>query len=434
MIKIKTSIVFILSFICYFFTTISFCFADDELNGECLTLGDYVSEGTGENFLLMGAFRIIASACSSVANLTWSLFAPSLQELIIIGAAIYIAVYTLRIIGSFSQQDTAGYLSNERTGIIPLSVKAGVVILLLSSDGNTFLYGKLISPVVGASMNIGSTLGTSIGGGFGDANDVEALFGSVIEKVKEFNSSSYQIVAMGRNLICLTFLPDGIFNKIWSLLPFGTVLYIFGWLICIGVAFSMMDTLFRLAIGCILLPFAVACGFSKLTSTYTKKVWVLFVNVCYNFILLGVVINFSVEMLSNAISGNGNLKEVLEGTIFESKEQIENLANTIPSGGILLTFLCSLLTFRIFSEVEQNVDKLSGASPVGNTAKNTVTPFVRGATNASKKLVTEPMKATYTTTRDTIVDSKYVVSARTSINNFKRNAKNSVKNFFGIRD
>lgn len=434
MIKIKSSIAFVLSFIGYFISTIAFALAED--SDSCETLQFYITEGSGDNFLLMGAFRTVARACSSVAQRSWSLFAPHLQAVIAIGASIYAAVYVLKLIGSFSQQDTAGFLSNERTGIIPVFTKAAVVIILLTDAGNAFLYGNLISPVVGASMDVGSTLGNSgITSSFSNASSVSGLFNNIINKVKEFNQSSYEIVAMGRNLICLSFLPDGIIDDVWSLLPFGTVLYIFGWLICIGVAFSLLDVLFRLAVGCIILPFAIACGFSKLTSTYTKKTWGLFVNVCFNFILLGVVVNFSVELLARAISRNGELKSTLQSQVFESKEQIEDtLLSNIPEGAFFLTFLCSLLMFRIFSEVEQTSDKVSGAKSVGNMAKTTPTPFMRGAKNASLKLAGEPIKATVKTAGEYISDSRPVVAARTSINTTRRNVKASVKRFFGLKD
>ena len=435
MIKIKTSIAFVFSFICYFISSISFAFADESLDGECLTLSEYVSEGAGDNFLLMGAFRTVAKACSSVAQQSWSLFAPSLQEVIAIGAAIYVAVYTLKVIGSFSQQDTAGYLSNDRTGVIPVLAKAAVVIILLSDDGNTFLYGNIISPAVGSSMEVGSMLGNSgFGSSFSNASSVSGLFNNIIDKVKEFNSASYKIVAIGRNLICLTFLPSGILNKAWILLPFGTILYIFGWLICLGVAFSMLDVLFRIAVGCILLPFAIACGFSKLTSNYTKKTWELFVNACFNFILIGVVVCFAVKMLDNAVSANGDLSQTLESEIFEDKDEIAKFAQDLTLKGFLMTFLCSLIMFRFFSEIEQIVVKISGAKAVGNAGKNTATPFIRGAGKGAKKLATAPVKAATKTVGDSISDSGPVVAARTAINRTKRSAKANVKNFFGIKD
>ena len=136
MARIKSSIMFSIITISSFFLTIPFAFAEER---ECLNLQEYVSEGVGNNFLLMGALKTIAQSCASVATRSWAAFASSLQEIIVIGAAIYIAVSTLKLIGSFSQQDTTGYLSKERTGIIPVLAKTGVIVLLLTDDVDEFV-------------------------------------------------------------------------------------------------------------------------------------------------------------------------------------------------------------------------------------------------------------------------------------------------------
>lgn len=132
-------------------------------------------------------------------------------------------------------------------------------------------------------------------GSFSGTSDVNALFNAVINKVQEFNDQVYIVVALGRMLLCLAFLPDSIIDWYWSLMPFGAVLYVFGWFILIGVAFYLLDVLFRLAVGCMLLPMAIACGVSKFTSSYTKKAWNLFVNVFFNFVMLGVLLQFTLQ-------------------------------------------------------------------------------------------------------------------------------------------
>lgn len=145
------------------------------------------------------------------------------------------------------------------------------VVWLLSNQA--FLYNNLIGPVIGAGMAIGQQIapGGLGAGSFSGTSDVNALFNAVINKVQEFNDQVYIVVALGRMLLCLAFLPDSIIDWYWSLMPFGAVLYVFGWFILIGVAFYLLDVLFRLAVGCMLLPMAIACGVSKFTSSYTKK-------------------------------------------------------------------------------------------------------------------------------------------------------------------
>lgn len=143
----------------------------------------------------------------------------------------------------------------------------------LAAEQSGILYNNLIGPVIGAGMAIGQQIapGGLGAGSFSGTSDVNALFNAVINKVQEFNDQVYIVVALGRMLLCLAFLPDSIIDWYWSLMPFGAVLYVFGWFILIGVAFYLLDVLFRLAVGCMLLPMAIACGVSKFTSSYTKK-------------------------------------------------------------------------------------------------------------------------------------------------------------------
>ena len=248
------------------------------------------------------------AACAQVVTGSWNAFAAPLQGVVAVGASIYIAVYTLKNIASFSQQDSSAYLSNDKTGIIPLCVKVAAVVWLLSNQA--FLYNNLIGPVIGAGMAIGQQIapGGLGAGSFSGTSDVNALFNAVINKVQEFNDQVYIVVALGRMLLCLAFLPDSIIDWYWSLMPFGAVLYVFGWFILIGVAFYLLDVLFRLAVGCMLLPMAIACGVSKFTSSYTKKAWNLFVNVFFNFVMLGVLLQFTLQMILQAVAGNSEMQ------------------------------------------------------------------------------------------------------------------------------
>ncbi len=148
-----------------------YAFADDP----CPTLHDYIEYGVGENFILKEAYQIIADACTSVANFSWNAFAKPLQAVVGLGTAIYIAVYTLRNIGTFSQQDTSAYLSNEKNGVIPIAVKMAAIVWLLGNQ--TFLYKYLIGLAITTGMEIGTLISTdAIQTGFNSTGDLKSLF------------------------------------------------------------------------------------------------------------------------------------------------------------------------------------------------------------------------------------------------------------------
>ncbi|MBR5154569.1 MAG: hypothetical protein IKW58_02475 [Alphaproteobacteria bacterium] len=437
MIKIINSLRFIFRSIFLSSFAPSLALAADE--GTCPPLSEYISEGTGSNFLLNNAFEAITKSCSTVANISWNAFAEPLQAVVVLGAAIYIAVFTLKNIGSFSQQDFASYFSNDRTGIIPLMVKVAVVVILLTGDGKTFMYGSFIAPIVSASMNVGASFGDfPAGGSFSGVSDVSSLFSNVLNKIRDLNGTSYKIVAMGRELMCLTFMPDSFLDKFWILLPFGVLLFLFGWFLCIGIAFYMLDVLFRLAVGCMILPIAIACGVSKLTSTYTQKTWMLFVNVCFNFMTLGIVADFSTKILENAMGGNTQIMSELTSNAILTEAQVQQLCEHLSklgfTKGFVLTILCTLVIYKLFTEVEKIAENISGTSSVGSKSGAQVSSatVAKGAIGAGKKLRKGVIKSAANRVGHDISNLKPVVGLRAMGYNMKKGLKSRVKKVFRL--
>lgn len=357
--------------------------ADDR---SCPTFDEYMADGTGDNFLLAGTYDIITRACANVVDFSWKSFAEPLQLVIALGGAIYIAFYTLKNIGTFSQQDVSAYLTNEKSGVIMVGVKIAAVIWLLGNQ--SFLYEYIVGLAVDTGMEIGTlvTGGSSISGSI---ENVRALFTKAIAQIKTFNDQIYAIVATGRMLLCLTFLPDSILDWHFVLFPFGAVLYIYGWLIIISFSFYMLDVLFRLGVACIVLPLAVACGFSKLTSTYTKKTWDLFVNVAFNFVMVGLIIRFTNSLLGQAVIGNNTVKEKLNSGENLNDADIELIVEVLDGPHFILMTFCCVISFKLFMEVEQIAQKISSTSSVGKLGQElgatATAPIVKGA----KKLAHE---------------------------------------------
>lgn len=355
--------------------------ADDQT---CDPYDVVLADGQGDNFILKGTYEIIAKACSNVAAYSWDKLAEPLQVVIALAGAIYIAVYTLKNIGAFSQQDVSAYLTNDKSGVILVGVKTGVVIWLLSNQ--SFLYKY----IVGLAVNTGMEIGGLIGGGSSisaSADNISGLFAQVIHQIQLFNDEIYSIVATGRVLLCLGQLTDGFFliNWHWFLIFTGLVLYIYGWLIVISVSFYMLDILFRLGVGAIVLPLAVACGFSKLTSNYTKKTWDLFINVAFNFIILGVAIKFTTSLLQQCTIGNVELSEKLNMGEPLSDSDVKLIEDILDGPNFLLVTFCCLISFKLFGEVEQIADKISSTSSVGKLGQQlgaaATAPVIKGAKN-----------------------------------------------------
>lgn len=358
----------------------------------CPTFQEFLADGVGDHCLLCGLYQTLMDACAKVVVKSWDAFAKPLQGVVSLGASIYIAVYTIKNLGSFSQQDATAYLSNDKTGILPLMFKTGVIVALLNDS--TILYEYLIAPVISTgiaiSNNIGDPSGFSVDSGF-TANNVQDLFNEVIKKVRDFNDNIYKIIAIGRELLCLAFLPDGIFSWEWALIPFGGTLYVFGWFILVGVSFYLLDVLFRLAVGCIVLPLATACGISKLTSSYTKKTWDLFVNVFFDFVMLGIVLNFSLEMILKSLEQGGPLVGLVDQDSAFTADDAAEIAEKLEVKTFTLTTVCCLVVFQLFLKVQNLADSISGTTGVGTTGQTLGATAAQGAKAAATKAVGAPL-------------------------------------------
>ena len=379
---------------------------------------------------LTKAYEVIRKICVMASDVSWGAFSLPLQAIVAIAIAIYIALATLRNIGAFSQQDIAGYLTADRKGVFPLVIKAAFIIYLLSDQN--FVYSYLISPIVGAGAEIGGS-----GWGSGFSGNAGGLFDSVIETSKEFLTKAYVITAYGRMLLCLAFLPQSILDWYWTMIPFGSILFIFGWMIILGISFYLLDVLFRLGVGCMILPLGIACGVSRITSYYTKQTWALFINVAFNFVMVGIIIDLTLSMIEtslSALSEHTNVVKLLEAITDKAPEKSDTDAidEALTMTGFLLLVLSGMISFKLFMSVEQVAEKVSKTASVGKLGQEAGGRAMKVAQNVALAPAKQAGKfagAVGHEIGDKIKDSETVSTARAGW----RLAKMKTKKFLGVK-
>lgn len=417
------------------FTLISVSSAFADFSRSCDPFNVFRDDGTGDNFIMLSFYNTIAEVCSQVATTSWDLFAPALQGVMAIGIGIYIAMYTLKNLGSFSQQDTAAYLTSNKGGVIPIACKGAFIIFLLGNS--EFVYKYLISTIIMAGAEIG---GNGSEWNFENVDNVRGLFDVVIDVAKNINDQVYEIVAMGRLMLCLAFLPEGIFDWYWVLVPFGFTFYVFGWIIIIYISFYMLDILFRLGVGCMLLPMAIACSISKLSISYTKKSWGLFVNVAFNFVMLSVVIQLTIEVMTEAVSAgaeNSNLTDLLftnvAGHVLNQSE-VDLVAESMSLIGFILLAICCIVAMKLFMDVEDITDKLSnaGMKGKGSAMQKMATQYTGKAAHAVGHTAKEVGGTIAKETGKDIAHKTKLDKAGHNISQGYRKLKRNVKDFFKL--
>lgn len=361
----------------------------------CPTIQDYKNEGISTvctgcsnaedgNCLLCSLFRIITKAARAAANMSWDAFASQLIPVVGLAAAIYIAIYVLKNVGSFTKQNAADFLTGDKKGLLLLMFKTTVIISLLKGKADdAWLIENIISPVMQAGLNIGAklsvtgaTMATSSGSGY------DAIFEMVNESVKQFNDQVYETIAIGNAMICnATRPPYNPFVWYWLMLTYGLILFVFGWILLVGISFYIVDILIRLAFGAILLPFGVACAISNQTVGYTKNIWNIFLNVFFSFIMLGIILGITIQLVNLGMT-QGDEEGVKEGggealnaflTNLNAQidgDQIEQISKDLwNNGSLLLTIVCFCVIVQLAAQIGKLADKISetgGLTSVGS--------------------------------------------------------------------
>lgn len=344
----------------------------------CPTVQEYLDEGKSDgaagdgNCLLCRMFTIITKASAKAANNSWDLFAADLRPVVGLAAAIYIAIYVLKNVGSFTKQNAADFLTGDKRGVLLLMFKTAVIVSLLTDK---WFVDSIISPLLQAGLNIGSTLSvtdavmaTASGTGY------DALFEMINVSVRQFNDEVYRTVAIGEAMICNA-TQDSIFKWYWLMLVYGFILFVFGWVLVVGISFYIVDILIRLAFGAVLLPFGIAAAISGLTTPYTKKIWEIFLNVFFSFVMLGIILGLTIQLVNLGIGAEsgGSEQAAKEGggsalnafltnlDMRIDENQIKEIAEDLWNhGSLLLTIICFCVIVQMAAQIGKLADKISG--------------------------------------------------------------------------
>ena len=306
----------------------------------CPTIQDYLNEGIGSNddgsdCLLCPIFDVLIQISKETATKAWDVLASALIPVIGIVTVIYVAIYTLKLVGSFGKQTATDYVAGDKKGLTLLMFKAAVIIFLLSGAsghgisivggilgdvlgiGNgtnkNFLINQIISPLLKSGLEIGQALAVKSGNGLsfdfysdsilGTLGDMfRSPWGVVFEMIKRaiygFNAITYEPIAIGQAMMCNAL--DDIYNPLswyYLMLTYGFILFIFGWLLTLGIGFYIVDILIDLMFAAVMLPIGVACAISGKTVKYTQKIWGMFVNIFFYFVMLGIILGITMRII-----------------------------------------------------------------------------------------------------------------------------------------
>lgn len=370
------------------------CFAAGNDNDDSYTNysdGDAVMDGCtpfSERYdeikkcILCDLFEVILKTDQTMASQSFNSLASSFRDVIIIVLALFIAYHTLLTVSAVTKQDVAKYLQT----IMIQAFKVLVTVLLLTNS--SYIYAHAINPLMKAGLDFGITvIGSDVQqelekqtlaetSRFKTSKDQvisEDLLAKVYATVKLFSESSAELPAIGSSLICVSthaaswhrIIPDV------SMLIEGVIAYAFGWCISLACCFYLLDATVRFGIFCTLLPFLLACWPFKITMKYTKAGWDIFMNTFFNFVMMGVIISLSTELVSQALTGGEGGKDELERLLKSANENdLQALKDAMSLDGtkFLVLVACCIFAFKLVGQVGELANTVSSTS--GPTAKN----------------------------------------------------------------
>ena len=323
--------------------------------------------------ILCNLFEVILKTDQNMASQSFDKLAGGFRNVILMVLALYIAYQTLMSVSALTKQDLAKYLQ----GIAIQSFKVLLAALLLTNSA--YIYNYVINPIMNAGLEFGLAIikadvltdlkKYSAEYTFESGVISNALLANVMGTVKLFSNTAAELPAIGGSLICISTHEAVKFIIDLSMFIEGLICLAFGWAIAIACCFYLLDSVIRFGIFCTLLPFLIACWPFKVTFKYTKTGWDMFMNVFFNFAMMGLVITLSSELISQALTGGEGGREVLEAAM--NGNNIETLKNMMDLDGakFLVLIACCIFAFKIVGQINELASSISstdGGSAMGS--------------------------------------------------------------------
>ena len=359
---------------------------DEEHGSSCPTVQE-----VGTACPLCMFFDILSESAALMANTAWDRLAKPLSIIVLIAASIQIAAFTLRLVSSLGKQTVADYLTSEKNGIFILMFKTAVIFGLLQTHE---FREYIIAPLLEAAMQIGTEL--SIMGGnvyTAGGSSWDAIFGLMKDAAKNFNKSVHFVVGLGEAMACDA-SKEGMKFWLWDYLQllYGSMLFVFGWMLLAGVTFYMVDLTIRLAFAAVLLPFGIACACSNLSMPYAKNVWNLFVNVFFSLIMLGIIVGIIILIVLHCVGGGD--APALGAFVYDLTEAIdgnkvsEMSAAMVSFGHLILTIVCFSIVLQLVEQMGVLASDISDTAAAGD-----ISPAQQAGAAVQKMAVDNAKKA-----------------------------------------
>ena len=353
-------------------------FVEDNMKeNKCRSVEEYQAS-IAKPCLTCGLFASIMGAVQNISRNAFTAIVDGLITLLGIAFLLYVGYQTLLVVFSPETQKLGKYLNT----LFVQGFKVALTILILQNP--EFLYSNVITPILDGAVDFGVSMTGSernqiaeSGNEYANAFAADSKYLStdtaktLTGLVAGYQETAAQMPAIGRALWCLAWddLPSSrlyIFPRV-GLLISGIIIMIFGFGLLLAVGFYMLDRALSLGIVCALMAFFVACWPFKLTTKYAKVGWDMFLNVFFNFIVMGVILK-TIGVLT------GTATTQLFNTDGNSSYSLDNISNINPDNletqievtgmGMVFVVVCCMMCFKLPKEAANIANKFAGGAQV----------------------------------------------------------------------
>ncbi len=447
------------------FFLIAFVLLLSGCHDECPTIHDYINDGaeyettydldgkshTEKTYLMCALFNILIDTAKKIATESWDILAAPLVPVVGVVAAIYVAIYTMKMVGSFGKQTANDFMTGGKRGILMLMFKTAVIIFLLTGGqgpswlesikdiardigaddvagaagvlgenlGNeNFLIRKVITPILKSGLEIGGELAVKSDASFNFYDSLEGqvegllgihlrspwgtLFETIRGALRGFSEATYEPVAIGQAMICNA--SEGkFFDWYYLMMLYGFILFTFGWLMSTVIGFYIIDILINLTFAAVLTPIGIACAISDKTMVFTKNIWNVFINVFFSFIILGIVIGMTLQVVDLCLTRGDDPAQTGGALAFFltnqqaqiDANQIKEMAETLWSSGMLLfTVVCLSVMYGLIGKIGKLAEKISDTASISSAGSQTGAKMAKPVINQAKKTAAKTYQRT----------------------------------------
>lgn len=343
------------------------------------------------------ALNAVVDASVAMGDQVFNKVASGAQGLMIVGAALWLAIFMLKVVGGMVESDPMENI----TKIGGLMLRVGIAWGLLKNSRYFFEY--FFAPIIEAGAGFVDTGALGIGNVSGaevtaSGTGLRSAGNALMAMADSIHQGAGSVKAAGRLLMCLsdihvlsivgseimTFFDPGLISS-------GIGIHCAGFMLVAAFPFFLLDAVFRMGVTAALCPLFIAAWVFQSTRSYTSKGLNTLLNVAFVFMLVKIACLMAIKMilgsagekLEAAVSGGGfddkSIVCVYRSWSFGDSDPCEGVANEGEGNGFFVAMICAI--YGIFL-MRAAAEKMANHFSDTGFSNDTAFQAARGAVNS----------------------------------------------------